>query len=68
MKLNELKDTNLFNFLSEQDQEVVAGGAHYEGPWGKVDTTDNSWQYTGLDGTKYLVTYAPFKYEVIKAA
>ncbi len=49
MKLHQLMETNLFNELSDQEQEVVAGGL---GGWlKKVSTLGNNSQTSNSDGS-----------------
>lgn len=79
MQLNQLMETKLFNELSDQEQEVVAGGADvftFSGDWGSVkrvlDGMSGSWTYTAPNGTKYISEWGPkepngFEYRVVPA-
>ncbi len=51
MQLNKMIKTNLFNELSDKEQEVVAGGTVYSGVWGSVVAEAGKFQYIKPDGT-----------------
>lgn len=79
MQLTQLMQSNLFNELSDQEQEVVAGGADVfrdSGAWGSVervvDGLNGSWTYTAPNGTKSIARWGPavtngFSYTVVAA-
>ncbi len=61
MQLNEFIKTNLFNDLSNQEQEVVAGGltGSFTNPYGTGIWVDDgaaggSFTWITTDGTKYV--------------
>ena len=80
MQVQELMATNLFNDLSDKEQEVVAGGEGYtakdSGPWGAyeryVDGPNGYFKYTAPNGTVSLAKWGPstpggFAYSVTSA-
>jgi len=60
-----MSKTNLFNTLSDQEQEVVSGGYTFttSGAWGSVTKVVNgaSGSYTYVDpyGTKHVASWSP---------
>ncbi len=50
MQLNDLTENNLFNDLSDQEQEVVAGGTTVSGAWGTAEYGPGVYKYTSPSG------------------